>query len=268
MKMQKLVTLCGLAAVLSFSSTTLFAKDDSSALSPAQKKQFESVIHDYLVNNPQVLVEVSQKLQQQQEQQMKSMEEKAQQTIPKLAKDLFSASGSPVLGNAKGNVTIVEFFDYQCPHCKDMETVIDGLVAKDKNIRVVFKEFPIFGNSSVYASKAALAANNQGKYKQFHKALMDSSNPLTQDKVMAAAKKVGLDMKKLKADMDSAAVQQELDTNLKLAQDLGLLGTPAFVVGDTTKASSPSSQSFFIPGAFTQEMMVTVVEQVRKGSKS
>lgn len=235
-----------------------FAKNSFDA---QQKQQIGEIVREYLLNNPQVLVEVSQKLQEQQQDHLKQMEQKAQALIPEIADDLFNAEYSPAIGNTKGNVTVVEFFDYQCPHCKNMSEVIEGVIKADSNVKIVFKEFPIFGRSSVFASKAALASQKQGKYKAFHDALMNASNPLTEEKVLKAAKSVGLNIKKLKTDMESAQVKNEITANVKLAQKLGLMGTPAFVIGSTE--NTKDSKSFFVPGGTSTEVLQGFVSQVR-----
>lgn len=238
------------------------AKSDS--ISEVDKSRIEKVIHDYLLNNPQLLIEVSKKLQEQQQEEMQAMEKQAQQSIPKLAKPLFHSQHSPVLGNPEGAITVIEFFDYQCPHCKDMLEVIETITKKNQDVRVVLKEFPIFGTSSIDASRAALAASKQGKYKVMHEALMNASNPLNEKKIIEAAKQVGINIQQLKTDMESQAVRQELEQNLMLSQKLGLMGTPAFVVGSTQKASQTDMPVFFVPGATNSEMLQAYVEKVRQ----
>ncbi len=242
-------------------SPALWAKPKT--MSPEEKTQIEQVVRDYLLNNPEVLVEVSRKLQEQQQQKMVKMQQDAQKKIPKLANELFNNKASPMIGNPDGSVTVVEFFDYQCPHCKDMSPVLETVIKQNPDVRVVYKEFPIFGSASMYASQAALAANQQGKYKQMHDALMETSNPLTDKKVMEAAESVGLNITKLKQDMDSDIVRNELEQNLKLSQKLGLLGTPAFVVGHSTKGSDADIPAFFIPGGANVEILQQYVVQVR-----
>src|SRR5262249_24609588 len=141
-----------------------------------QVQQIQQVVHDYLIKNPQVLVEASEVLQKQA---MMKVEQNAKTAINQSASKVFADPASPVGGNPKGTVTIVEFFDYQCPHCKEMEAIIEKLVGKDKNLRVVYKELPIFGTNSRFASNAALASQEQGadKYVKLHDALMAASNP-------------------------------------------------------------------------------------------
>ena len=255
------VVACGALSAIAVVSC---AKSDS--ISEVDKSRIEKIVHDYLLNNPQILVEVSKKLQQQQQEEMKEMEKKAQKSIPKLAKSLFNSDTSPGEGRDEAAVTVVEFFDYQCPHCKDMTEVTDAVLKNNSDVRVVYKEFPIFGNNSMEASRAALAAAKQGKYKEMHEALMTTSNPLNEKKILEAAKAAGVNVKQLKADMESEAVRKELEQNLMLSQKLGLLGTPAFVIGSTEKGESEASPAFFVPGAATQEMLQAYVEQVRQGN--
>jgi protein-disulfide isomerase len=233
----------------------------NSNLTQQQQQQVQQIVHDYLLNNPQILVEMSQKLQQQQMQQMQKIQQKAQQTIPGIASQLFNTTTSPVVGNPKGSVTVVEFFDYQCPHCKDMAGIMDNLTQKDSNVRVIYKEFPIFGANSQYAAKGALAAAQQGKYIEFHNALMQAADPITPDQVNDIAKNLNLNMSQWQKDMGSNAITQELNTNVKLAQQLQLMGTPAFIVSNTANPE----QSVLIPGGTTEEVLQGLINQANSG---
>jgi protein-disulfide isomerase len=234
------------------------ADDAASSMTDAQKKETEKVIHDYLVNNPEVLLEASQALQQKQQQ---NMQQQAQSAIQENADDLFKGKLTSV-GNVKGNVTVVEFFDYQCIHCKKMTPIIDGLVKKDSDLRVVYKEFPIFGKSSETASRAALAAGMQGKYKQMHDALLNIEKHLDDQIVMDTAKSLGLDMKKLKKDMDSKEVTDILESNRQLAEKLHLMGTPAFIVASTPNGKfKKGTEPSFIPGAATEESLQELIKK-------
>ena len=261
---KKHLLLAGIA--ISVAGTGFAAASDS--FNEQQTKQIQQITKEYLLNNPQILVEVSQKLQEQQEQQLRKLEENARRVIPQYAKDLFNNQNSPVVGNASGDVSVVEFFDYQCGHCKEMTEVMNTLEQKDSNLRIIYKEFPIFGQSSVYASKAALAANKQGKYKEMHEALMETNNPLTVEKVMAAAKQVGLNAALLQKDMNSDEIKNELNDNMRLAQKLGIMGTPAFIIGSTSKASNKDSKSFFLPGSTSPEVLQGLIIEVRNGGDS
>ncbi len=248
MKLTSLLTAGALAATI----TSPMAMAADTAMSPEQTKQVEQVVHDYLVNNPEVLMEASQALQRKQQQ---SMQEQAKASISQNADQLFNEKLA-VNGNAKGGVTLVEFFDYQCIHCKKMSPVVGALVKKDANLRVIYKEFPIFGKGSETASQAALAAAMQGKYMQLHDALLSTDKRLDDAVVMDIAKSVGLDMTKLKTDMNSKTVTDALAANRALAEKMHLQGTPAFIVAATPAGQlKADSDPAFIPGAASEEVL-------------
>lgn len=242
-------------------STALLAGTPAS-FTPAQTQAIQQVVHDYLLNNPSILIEVSQKLQQQQEQQVQAIQQKAKKVLPEIAGPLYNDQNSPVGGNAKGNVTIVEFFDYQCPHCKDMTPVLDKLVQQDGQIKLVYKEFPIFGADSQFAAAVALASAKQGKYEVLHEALMQTADPLTQDVVLKVASQSGLDMAELQKDVASPAIKNELDTTMQLAKKLQLMGTPSFVIANT----GDTHQSILIPGTTSGDVLMTLVQQARQST--
>lgn len=224
-----------------------------------QKENIEQIVKDYLIKNPEVLIEVSKSLQQKQQ---KEMLERAQSVIPQKVNELFKAS-SPSVGKKDSPVHVVMWFDYQCVHCRQMTSVLNKLISENKNMRLVFKEFPIFGEVSEYASKMALAADKQSKYMEFHKALMDAKPPLTKDKIVSIAKSIKLDVKRLEKDMNSEQkdFESELKQNLDLAQELGIMGTPAFVIAGNIDKGKESIKSFFVPGASTYEMLQNLVKQ-------
>ncbi|MES1152105.1 MAG: DsbA family protein, partial [Dongia sp.] len=149
----------------------------------------------------------------------------------------------PVAGNPLGDVTLVEFFDYHCPYCKAVAEPLAQLLQEDKGVRLVLKEFPILGDDSKLASKAALAAAAQGKYWEFHQALLDHRGAFDMDTITAIAAKVGLDPKKLAADMDDAKTQPLIDSNRKLADSLDVSATPTFVIdGQVVEGAVPLDQ--------------------------
>ena len=229
----------------------------ATTFTPQQKKEIEGIVHDYLVNNPQILVEASQALQKQTE---AEQEKFALSAIQKNTKQLFNDPASPVVGNTNGNVSLVEFFDYQCGHCKEMNTVVQSIIKKDNNLRVVFKELPIFGSNSQFAAKVALAVYKlagSAKYYTFHDALLDTTNPLTNDKVFAIAQKEGLNIDQLKKTMDSPDITQQLRANFQLAQSLKLIGTPTFVIGNKALTNFE-----FIPGATSEKNLQDLLKQV------
>ncbi len=262
-KLPQILPVIALSAAL-FSSSAALA-DNNGTFSPDQVTQIKQVIHDYLVGNPQVLVEASQALQKQE---MQKVEQKAQSAISDNAQTIFQDAASPVGGNPKGDVTVVEFFDYQCPHCKDMEAVVDKVRAADPNLRIVYKELPIFGSSSRDAALAALAANKQNPalYVKFHNALLLAPNPLNKDKILALAKTAGLNVDQLAKDMKSDALQKQIDDNFKLAQNLGLMGTPTFVISKWQVGANKNSvtNSAFVPGVVTEQNLKDLIAQARK----
>lgn len=263
MKIRRLLTISVLISTLTISmainaATIQTNNKTQTSFTPQQKKEIEKIIHNYIVNNPKVLVEASQTLQKQTE---AKQQKTALSAIKKNTKQLFNDPNSPVAGNPKGTVTLVEFFDYQCGHCKAMNKIVQNVVKKDKKLRVVFKELPIFGSNSQFAAKAALAVYKIGgadKYYAFHDALLATPNPLTNEKVFAAATKMGLNVKKIKQTMNSSEIAQQLRDNFKLAQTLKLIGTPTFVIGN--KALTKFE---FIPGATSEQNLQNLIKQVR-----
>lgn len=253
MKLKNLLSIGALTACMV--SPALIAANN---MSPEQQKDIEKVVHDYLVNNPEVLVEASQALQQKQQQ---NVQQQAKSAILENADQLFGGKLA-VAGNPKGNVTLVEFFDYQCIHCKKMAPIIGGLIKKDKNLRVVYVEFPIFGKSSEVASQAALAAAMQGKYLQMHEALLKIDKRLDDKIVMDTAKSIGLNMTKLQKDMNSKAVTNLLDANRQLAEKMHLMGTPAFVVAATPAGKfNAKTEPAFIPGAASEDALQDLIKK-------
>lgn len=243
-------------AIASLFTVSAFA---APAISGAEKGQIETIVHDYIIKNPEVILESVKSMQ---EKEFNKMQEKSKQAATKASSSLFNQASDPVAGNANGKITVVEFFDYQCPHCVDMVPTLNALIKANPNVRVVFKEFPIRGSASVLAAKAALAAKNQGKYVQFHDALMKAaSSGITEDKILSIATSLGLDANKLKADMVSSEVDQQIKANYQLAQALQLVGTPALFVAKTNFKGSPDIIEF-IPGQVDVNYLQKTVEKV------
>jgi protein-disulfide isomerase len=224
----------------------------------SQVKQIQKIIHEYLVKNPQVLVEASQAYQ---DQELAKAKNKTQQALGKNAKSLFNSPTSPTIGNHNGDVTVIEFLDYQCTHCREMSTLINNLLQSDNKLRIVIKHLPIFGGSSKYAAEASIASIKQGpdKFLAFHKNLLEVAPPLTNQKVVQAAINSGLNFQQLQADMKNKVVEDQINDNFKLAQELGLLGTPAFIVGNRS-----GTHFEYIPGTIKIETIKQTISQVRK----
>ncbi len=191
--------------------------------------EFEQRVRTYLLEHPEVIADAINRLQERQAQQ-----DTAQVTaeLKAHADEVFRDPDSPVGGNPEGDVTLVEFFDYNCPYCRQMAPVMTQAETDDPQLRIVYKEFPILGPGSVVAAKAALAANKQGKYVAFHRALYQIRGPVEESKVLDAAATMGLDVGRLKADMQDPTIAGVVDRNLKLAQALRITGTPGFVADD------------------------------------
>jgi protein-disulfide isomerase len=197
------------------------------ALTPAQEKAVERVVHDYLVKHPDVLMEAMQAA----EAKAKAQKEASiEQTIRDRHHDIFDDPDAQVGGNPRGDVTIVEFFDYRCPYCKEVQPHLESLLKSDRHLRVIYKEFPILGPVSVYASKIALAARAQGKYLAFHRAMMDEKGTITDEVVLAVARSVGVDVAKAKAAMDAPRIAAVIKKDYALADALNIDGTPAFII--------------------------------------
>jgi len=232
------------------------AEAQSQKFTPTQTKEIEKIVHDYLIKNPGILVEVSTQLQKQQEQKAQN---KAESAIAKHKKEIFNSASSPVIGNPHGNVTLVEFMDYQCIHCKSMSPIVESLIKSDPELRVVIKQLPIFGDKSQIAAEAALASASQSKFQLYHELLMSDKNPLTDKEISKLAGSVGINVKKMRSEMKSKTIDKEIKDNFKLAQNLGLSGTPAFIIGNQN-----GSKTAFVPGATTKEALQKLIAQVRK----
>jgi protein-disulfide isomerase len=220
--------IIGLIAAIGFMIGTVspvFAE----GISPAQKIEFEKLVHDYLLEHPEILRDMSNKLEANDK---VAADTARNTTLTTQAKAIFHNPIDAVVGNPKGDVTIVEFMDYNCGWCKKSVTEMQALVAIDKNVRVVLKEFPIFGEGSEYAARAALASVKQGKYWEFHQAMFASEGKITPEVVDQIAKEHALDVAKMKVDMKAAEIDAAIKKNQAMAQSLALTGTPAFIVDD------------------------------------
>lgn len=160
-----------------------------------------------------------------------------------LRKALERAPNTPVLGNPKGDVTLVEFFDYNCPYCRTSLPDLQRLIAADDGLRLVLREWPVFGEGSVFATRASLAAMAQGRYLPFHVALLGIDGKAEEASVMKAARKAGLDPDRLRADMQAPAVDEHIELSMQLAEHMGLMGTPTFIAGNEGMFGKQSRKS-------------------------
>ncbi|WP_244520143.1 DsbA family protein [Sinorhizobium glycinis] len=185
-------------------------------------------MHAYLLANPEVLIESMNGLQARRQ---AAENNDLTAVISQRHDEIFNDPGSPVGANPKGEAILVEFFDYNCPYCRQATPMLDKLEQEDKGLRLVFKEYPILGPGSVFAARAALASQKQGKYLAFHKGMMAYQGRITETSSLEVAANVGLDVEQLKQDMKDPAIDEIIKRNVALAQALHISGTPSFVVG-------------------------------------
>ena len=234
---------------LSLSLLAPLASAQESGVTAQQKTEIEKIVHDYLVQHPEVIREAIQALQAKDEQ---SKTDAQTQAVLKNKDALYNDPGTPVAGNPMGDVTVVEFFDYHCPYCKAVSEPLQQLLNEDKGVRLVLKEFPILGEDSVLASHAALAAVGQGKYWEFHQALLEHRGKFDMDVLKTIAAKVGMDPAKLEADMGKQPIEPLISANHKLANALDVSATPTFVIGDKV-----------VEGAIPLEQIKELIKQAR-----
>jgi len=247
--------LTGLALILAVGSAGVPAGAQSESevasapLEAAERAAIEQVIRDYLKDHPEVVGEALSALRAREEEAQAARQRAA---VRSHARALADPGPLPVLGNPDGDVTVVEFFDYRCPYCQRMAGPLREVVAEDGNVRLVMKEFPILGEDSVFAARAAVAAAEQGAYAAFHDALMTELDTVTPESVLALAERLDLDRAKLEADMRAEVVRETIQGSYRLAQALGIGGTPAFVVGET-----------LVPGAVDAQRLRDLIAQAR-----
>jgi protein-disulfide isomerase len=217
---------------------------------PDQRKAIEGIIHDYLVKNPEVMLDA---IEAAKEKLAKDAHDKAGAALADRRREIFEDPASPVTGNPKGDVTLVEFFDYRCPYCKQVEPSLEALLGEDRQLRFVYKEMPVLGPVSVVASRVALAARNQGKYDEFHKAMMNAKGQIDEATVYKVAGSVGLDVDRVKREMNAPEVRDAIKANLDLAEALDIRGTPGFVIGQE-----------IVPGAVDLGTLKQLIADARK----
>lgn len=211
---------------------------DTSIFNDAQKRGIEQTIKEYLLKNPELIIEIQNALESKM---AKEEEERTKKIVSENAKEIYRHPNSPVAGNPNGDITVVEFFDYNCGYCKRGFHNILEVIQKDPKIRIVFNELPILSKDSEEASKVALAARAQGKYWELHKALIESKGRVTEATALEAASKLGLDVEKLKRDKDSDAVNDELTRVGALARKMNINGTPHFLIGSEAIGGAPEN---------------------------
>jgi|TARA_Y100000310_G_C20664199_1_gene806531 protein-disulfide isomerase/peroxiredoxin len=227
-----------------------WADSEGNALSSDEEEAIEALVEEYLLNNPEI---VSRTLTKMAERREAAAAEKRASAMKSLEKELKYNPSDPVGGNPDGALTIVEFFDYRCGYCKRMYRDLQDVVREDGDIRLVYKDLPVLGPSSRQAAMAALASVPQGKYEQFHGKLMEFNDQLTDDHILRLAGEVGLDVHRLKSDMENEDRQLHLRAIEEIAESLVVQGTPALIIGNR-----------FIPGALTRRQLEAVIAEERR----
>ena len=202
------------------------------SFSDAQRGDIETIVKNYLIAHPEVVEEAMAELSKRQ---AAAETEKHQATIVKNAETIFNSPRGVTLGNKDGDVTFVEFFDYNCGYCKRAMADMLDLMKTDPKLKVVLKEFPVLSEGSTEAAKVAVAVRMQDpggkKYLDFHQKLLGGRGPADKARAMAAAKEAGLDTARIEKDLASPEVRATIEENFKLAEAMGMNGTPSYVIG-------------------------------------
>ncbi len=239
-----------LSGALGFLSAPIHAEPATTLPDPAFQQAVEQVVERYLRSHPEV---IEQSLRLLHAKRQAEEREQTRQIILTKQTELLHDPTSPVSGNLEGDVTVVEFFDYRCGYCKRVAGTVTQLQQDDPNVKIVYKDYPILGEASEVASRAALASKIQGKHLAFHEALLASEQELTQDSILNIAAEVGLDNEQLIKDMQAPSIQAIINRNRELARKLGINGTPGFIIGTE-----------LAPGALNLDELKNLVSQTRR----
>lgn len=232
-----------------FACAVLLAVSPVLAQAP-DKAAIKQLVREVLDENPEMLIDALERLRNKSQAGQNPGDNKV---LAELRQELERDPNTFIAGNPNGDVTVIEFFDYRCGFCKRASPIVQQLLKNDGRIRLALKEFPILGPDSLIASRAAIASLSQGKYQTFHTALIAASGALSEERVMRIASDVGLDIVKLRQDMNGPVVQKVISRNHEIASKLAISGTPSFIIGDT-----------LAPGLVELEQMQWMVETARE----
>jgi protein-disulfide isomerase len=252
-----LLKTCQAVALLGALAVTPAAQAQNAVFNEQQKQAIGEIVKDYLLKNPEVLTEVISELEKRQAEAQQIAQASA---LKETKQTLLNAPHSYVAGNPSGDITLVEFFDYNCGYCKKALADVQTLLKSDPKLRLVLKDFPVLGPDSVEASRVALAVKNQlqgQKLFDYHVKVMETRGRVNGERAMAVAKEMGVDMAKLQKDVESAETRNALQENMALGDKLNLTGTPAFIIGEAV-----------IPGAVGIEPLKQLVDNVRTCGKA
>ena len=208
-----------------------------------QKNEIKKMIRNYILEYPEIIPEAVEVL-------------RSRQNISRIKDSqnlLYNDGYSFVAGNKNGDVTLVEFYDYNCGYCKQVPDVLARLIEEDKNLKVIFKELPILAETSQFASVAAMASMKQGKFSKFHSAMMKNKRALTEDLILKIATDSGIDKAQLLIDMEDPKIEENIMKTKYLVQNIGISGTPGFVIGNQ-----------IIPGFIPYEKLKAIITKERE----
>jgi len=248
-KVFKFLIVAFLVILPSFAMAQNLSRDDVRGIAIEAVKANPELVLKIILDNPGIIMEAVAILRARDEAAAASA---AAASLSAQADSLFNDPNAFVLGNPDGDVTMVEFFDYNCGFCKKSYSIMQDLMANDPNLRMVFREWPILSEESVFAARAALASRKQGKYEEFHWALMGGNGARSENGILAVAVEVGLDLVQLKQDMDAPEVSAHIALSRQLASNLGFNGTPSFVIGNQ-----------LVPGFVEKEGMLDLIAKAR-----
>jgi protein-disulfide isomerase len=230
-------------------STALFLLPFAIAADELSEERVKELVLEAIRENPEIVLEAVAIIEQRQEAGQAAATARVLSTERTM---LEQDPNAPVIGNPDGDVTIVEFFDYNCPYCRQVKPHMEALLAADTNVRVVYREWPILGEGSVFAARAALASRSQDKYEEFHWAMMGLKERATEASVLRVAQEIGLDIAQLRQDMNGSEIDEHIETSMRLSRAIGFSGTPSFVIGDN-----------LAPGLIQADEMIRLVDQAR-----
>ena len=222
-------------------------------------EELDDAIRAYIIANPEVILESVQRYNREREAVAAREREAGRRAFLRAnAKAVYDDGYSVVLGNPDGDLTLVEFFDYRCGYCRRAVNDVLAFLESDGNIRLVLKEFPILGEESRTAARVSIAAAEQDRGSRFldlHLALLEESGPLTEDRALAIADEAGFDRERLEADLATAEIDKKIRSNYYVAEELGISGTPAFIMGDEVA-----------PGYLPEDQLLDWARRLRTGS--
>jgi protein-disulfide isomerase len=250
-----------------FAQSTTSKTNSNSASDQIHQQTLVNSFHDYFLAQPKVFVQINKSIEDKED----ALEaQKIANAIRNKIPEIFEDPHSPVVGNLNSNIVVVEFFDYRCPHCKNMGPFVDDLIKNNPNVKFIFKAFPIFGDASMPPLKAGLASQKQGKFLKLHSTFLKTTQHLVDEEhTLEVAKQAGLNIEQLKKDMADPAIEEEIKTSHQLGAHLGIPTTPTFIFAKLK--ANPQSHTFSLAtdpiiqlGETNQETLENAIKTLEK----